>query len=88
MLTVKMDLESIVLYFNKKDLAAIEIHAEINGVLGEGTIRYSTVARHLRKQSFADSSTLSPEDRRIQGPGAIDSAILQAHDEQPFVPLR
>jgi hypothetical protein len=37
-LRVKMDLESIVLYLNKKDLAAVEIHTEINPVRGEGTV--------------------------------------------------
>jgi hypothetical protein len=53
-----MDLESFVLYLNKKDLVRVEIHTEINRVLGEGTIGYSTVTRYLYKQSFADSSTL------------------------------
>jgi hypothetical protein len=37
-LRVRMDLESITLYLNKKDLLAVAIHAEINNVLGEGTI--------------------------------------------------
>jgi hypothetical protein len=76
------------LYRNKKDLATVEIHTEINQVLGESTIRYSTVTRHLRKQSFADSSTLPPEDREIQGSHGIDNAILQALGEQLFASLR
>jgi hypothetical protein len=80
-----MNFESIVLYFNKNNLATVEIHAEINHVLGEGTIGYSTVTHHLRKQSFADSSTFPREDREIQGPDAIDNAILQALDKRPFV---
>jgi hypothetical protein len=33
-----MDLESIMLYLNKKDLAAVEIHTEIDHILGEDTI--------------------------------------------------
>jgi hypothetical protein len=37
-LRVKMDLESIMLYLSKKDLAAVEIHTEIQQALGEGTI--------------------------------------------------
>jgi hypothetical protein len=53
-----MDFELIVLYLNKKDLAAVEIHTKINHVSGEGPIGYSTVARYLRKQSFAYSLTL------------------------------
>jgi hypothetical protein len=85
---IKADLESIVLYLNKKDLAAIEIQTEINHVLGEGTFGYSTVTRYLRKQSFVDSSALLPEDREIQGPDAIDNSILQALDEQSFASLR
>jgi hypothetical protein len=80
-----MDLESIVLCLNKKDLAGIEIHPKINHVLGECTIGYSTVTDCLRKQSFGDSSTLPPADREIQGPDAIDSVILQVLDQQPFV---
>jgi hypothetical protein len=53
-----MDLESIVLYLNNKDIAAVEIHTKINYGLQEGTVGYSTVTRHLRKQSCADSSTV------------------------------
>jgi hypothetical protein len=37
------------LYLNRKDLAAVEIHTEINHVLGEGTIGYSIVRRYLHK---------------------------------------
>jgi hypothetical protein len=48
-LRVRMDLESITLYLNKKHLSAVAIHAEINSVLGEGTIGYSTAIRYLRK---------------------------------------
>jgi hypothetical protein len=33
-----MDLEVIVLYLNKKDLAAVEIHNKSNHVLGGGTM--------------------------------------------------
>jgi hypothetical protein len=45
---VKMDLKSIVLYLNKKDLVAVEIHIKINDVLGEGILGCSTVTRCLR----------------------------------------
>jgi hypothetical protein len=83
-----MDLESIVLYLNMKALVVVEIHTEINHVLGEDTIGYSTVTRELRMHSFADSSTLRPEDPEIQGPDAINNAILQALDEQPFASFR
>jgi hypothetical protein len=54
-----MDLESITLYLNKKHLSGIAIHAEINSVLGEGTIIYSIVTHYLRKQSFANASHLA-----------------------------
>jgi hypothetical protein len=53
-----MDLESIVLYLNRNNLAPVEIGTKIKDVFGEGTVGYSTVTRYLRKQSFADSSTL------------------------------
>jgi hypothetical protein len=76
-----MDLELIVPYLNKKDLTALEIHTEINHVLAEGTIGYSTVTHYLRRQSFADASIVPPEDREIQAPDASDNTIWQALGE-------
>jgi hypothetical protein len=63
---IKMDLESIVLYLNKKDLAAVKIHTEINHVLGQSTIGYSTVTRYLHKQSFSYSLTLPSPQRNVK----------------------
>jgi hypothetical protein len=83
-----MDLESITLYLNKKYLSAVTIHAEINSVLGEGTIGYSTITLYLRKQSFANASHLSPEEPDLGAADTIDNAILQALDEQPFGSFR
>jgi hypothetical protein len=40
-----MDIESIVLYLNKKDIAAVEIHTEISHVLVEGIIRSLIITR-------------------------------------------
>jgi hypothetical protein len=54
-----MDLKSITLYLNKKHLSVVAIHAEINSVLGEGTIGYSAVTRYLRKQSFVNALHLA-----------------------------
>jgi hypothetical protein len=76
-----MDLESITLYLNKKDLSAVASHVEINGVIEEGTIGYSTVTRYLRKQSFANASHLAPEEPDLGAAGTIDNVILQALDE-------
>jgi hypothetical protein len=76
-----MDLESITLYLNEKHLSAVAIHAEINGLLGEGTIGYSTVTRYLRKQSFAKASHLAPEEPDLGVADTIGNAILQAFDE-------
>jgi hypothetical protein len=61
-LRVRMDLESITLYLNKKNLSAVSIHAGINSVLGEGAIGHPTVIRYLRKRSFANASHLAPEE--------------------------
>jgi hypothetical protein len=83
-----MDFESITLYLNKKHLSAVAIHAEINSVLGEGTIGYSTVSRYLRKQSFANASHLAPEEPDLGAADTIDNAILQALDKQAFASLR
>jgi hypothetical protein len=44
-----MDLESITLYLAMKHLGMLEIHAEINNVLGQGIVGYSTTTRYLRK---------------------------------------
>jgi hypothetical protein len=76
-----VDLESITLYLNKKHLSAVAIHAEINSVLGEGTIGYSTVTHYLRKQSFANTSHLAPEQPDLGVANTIDNTILQALDE-------
>jgi hypothetical protein len=80
-LMVKMDLESITLYPIKKHLSEVAIHAEINSVLGKGTIGYSTATRYLRKQSFANASHLAPEEPDLGAADTIDKAILQALDE-------
>jgi hypothetical protein len=82
-LRVIMDLESITLYLNKKYLSAVVIHAEINSVLGEGTIGYSTVTHDLRKQSFANASHVVPEEPDLGAADTIDNALLQVFDEQP-----
>jgi hypothetical protein len=76
-----MDLESITLYLNKKHLSAVAIHAEVNSVLGEGTIGCSTVTRTLRKQSFANASHLASEEPDLGAADTIDNTILQALDE-------
>jgi hypothetical protein len=76
-----MDLESITLYLNKRHLSAVAIHAEINSVLGESMIGYSTVTRYLRKQSFANTWHLAPEKPDLWAADTIDNAILQALDE-------
>jgi hypothetical protein len=65
------------LYLNKKHLSAVAIHAEINSVLGEGTIGYSTVTRYLRKQRFANASHLAPEEPDLGAADTIDNVILQ-----------
>jgi ribulose 1,5-bisphosphate synthetase/thiazole synthase len=76
-----MDLESITLDLNKKHLSAVVIHTEINSVLGEGTIEYSTVDHYLRKQSVANASHLAPEEPDLGAADIIDNVILQALDE-------
>jgi hypothetical protein len=44
-----MDIELITLSLARKHLEAVAIRVEIDTVLGEGTVGYSTVIRHLRK---------------------------------------
>jgi hypothetical protein len=83
-----MDIESITLYLNKKHFSAVAIHAEINSVLEEGTVGYSTVTRYLRKQSFANTSHLAPEEPDLGAADTIDNTVLQALDEQHFASFR
>jgi hypothetical protein len=47
--TVKagMERESITLYLAMQHLRALEIHAEINNILGQSTLGYSTITRYL-----------------------------------------
>jgi hypothetical protein len=82
-----MDLESITLYLAMKHLGALEIHGEINSLLGQGTVGYSTVTRYLRKRSFRHSSESGEEEPEIGSCDPIDPAILQALFEQPFSSL-
>jgi hypothetical protein len=84
MLGVKMDIELITPDFTKRHLKAFAIHIEINDILGEGTVGYSTVTQYLRKRSFADSSETLPEQPETKKSDSIDNVILQALDQQPF----
>jgi hypothetical protein len=87
-LTARMDLESITLYLAMKHLGAVEIHAEINKVLGERTVGYSAITWYLRKQSFPHSSEAAEEEVEIGTVHPIDRVILQMLNEQPFASLR
>jgi hypothetical protein len=69
------------LYLNKKHLSAVAIHAEINSVLGEGTIGFSTVTYDLRKQSFVNASHLASGEPDLRAADIIDNVIPQALDE-------
>jgi hypothetical protein len=83
-----MDLESITLFLAMKSLSATAIQAEINNILGPGTVVYSTVTRYLCKRSFTGPSERPPHGPEIEGSDSIDQAILQALDETPFASLR
>jgi hypothetical protein len=50
-----MDLESITLFFAKKNFGAIEIQTEINRVLGADNITSSTIPSYLRKRGLHES---------------------------------
>jgi hypothetical protein len=80
--------ESITLSPAIKHLVALEIHAEINNGLGQGTVGYSTTTRYLQKRSFLHSSGPGQEDTGIGSCDPIDRAILQAVNEQPFSSLQ
>jgi hypothetical protein len=82
-----MDIESITLYLAMKHLEALEIHAEINNVLGQGTPGDSTITRYLRKRSFPHSSESAEEKAEIWSCYPSDRAILQALNAQPFASL-
>jgi hypothetical protein len=68
-------------------LGAIEIHAQINKVLGEETVGYSTITQYVQKHGCPDSSEAAEEETEIGRSGRIDPAILQALSEQPFASL-
>jgi hypothetical protein len=83
-----MDIESIMLHPIKKHFGSVAIHAEINNILGEGTVGYSIRTRCLRKRSFADSSEALKEESETEESDSIDNATLRALDEQSFESLR
>jgi hypothetical protein len=67
-LGIKKDLESIALFLAMKSLSATAIQAQINNVLGPGTVAYSTVTRFLRKRSFAGPSERPPHMPKLRVP--------------------
>jgi hypothetical protein len=71
-----MDLESIALFLVMKSLSATAIKAEINNILGPGTMAYSTVTNYLRKRSVVGPSEQSHNVPEIEGPDSIDRTIL------------
>jgi hypothetical protein len=83
-----MDLKSITLDLAMKHLGTLEIHVEINNVLGQGTVGYSTLTRYLRRRSFPHSSESAEEEAEIESRDPIERVILQALNEQPFSSLR
>jgi predicted transcriptional regulator len=88
MLNARIYLESITFCLAMEHLGALEIHAEINSVLGQGTVGYSTITRYLRKRSSPHSSESAEEEAEIGICDTIDRTILPALNEQPFSSLR
>jgi hypothetical protein len=58
----RMYLESMTLDLAMNHLGAIEIHPQINKILGEDTLGYSIITRYLEKQSFPNSSEVAEEE--------------------------
>jgi hypothetical protein len=83
-LKARMDLESITLYLTTKHLGALEIHAEINSVLGQGTVGYSTITRYLRKRTFPHSSESAEEEAETGSCDPIDRVIQHAYSDHLF----
>jgi hypothetical protein len=86
-LSARMDLESITLYLAMKHLGALEIHAEINSVLEQGTVGHSSITRYLQRRRFPRSSESAEEEPEIGSCDPIDRAILQALNVQAFPPF-
>jgi hypothetical protein len=82
-----MDFESITLYFAMNHLGTVEIHTEINKILGEDTVGYSIIIRYLRKQSCSHSWKGIDEKAEIGSSDPIGRAILQVLNEQPLASL-
>jgi hypothetical protein len=79
-----MDLESTLLYLAIKHLGAVEIHAEINKILGEGIVGDSTITQYLQKQIVPNSSQVVEKKPEIGNSDQIDRALRQALNGQPF----
>jgi hypothetical protein len=47
-----IDLHSVVAFFHKTKLAELGVTHEINRVLGENTISYSTVGKYVRMLAY------------------------------------
>jgi hypothetical protein len=73
-LLAKMNLESVTLYLAMEHPGALEIHAEVHDILGQGTVGYSMITRYLRKRSFPHSSESA--ERRPKSGVAIQLTML------------
>jgi hypothetical protein len=87
LLGAETDMESITCDF-ANSILGVAVHAEINNVLGEGILDYSTVTRRLHEKSVADSSEACTEESETEECDLIDNAILQIFDKQSFASHR
>jgi transposase len=83
-----IDLHSVVAFFHKANWTELAITHEINRVLGENTISYSTVGKYVRKfvlaAKEADTPILSTSDADF----SLDDRIALVLSEEPFLSTR
>jgi hypothetical protein len=63
------------------------VHIELETILHEKVVRYSTVAKYFRSASFGERGTVQANSDNAPNADPVDQAILQALAFQPFASI-
>ena len=85
---IEIDTRSIVLYLHKKGLSAKEIHNDIIQTLGPNIIKYSTVTKYLRNQSFPLKKITIENDQNFRDEEENQILVKNALKNFPFASVR
>jgi uncharacterized protein YbaR (Trm112 family) len=83
-----IDLNFVVAFFHKAKLTELTITHEINYMLVENTISYSTVGKHVRTFVLSTKETNTLVLPESEGDFSLDDCIPLMLSEEPFPSVR